>query len=95
MSKSKKDRREINAVKAWMEAASTDEQNALADAAGTSRGHLYHLATGRRICSADLGKRLEIAADAMRAYNPDLPRLKRTDLCPACAACEYARKCGA
>lgn len=82
-----------NPIKAWMSNATTGEQIKLAKAAKTSRGHLYHLSSGARTAGADLAKRLEIASTVLRNANKKLPLLKRTELCPACGSCEYAKRC--
>lgn len=84
-------------MKAWMLAASPEEQQRLADAAGTSRKYLYHLANDQaayaRGASPDLARRLEEAAIPINRQNPRLPRLLRVDLNAACRACDFARKC--
>ena len=88
---------DMSQLKAWMLLASTEEQKALASAAGTSRTYLYHLANDSagygRSASADLAGRLEAAAVSINAGNPRLPTLRRTDLCEACRSCSFARKC--
>jgi hypothetical protein len=87
----------MSQLKAWMRLASPDEQRALADAAGTSRQYLYHLANDRarygRGASPELATALERAAVEINRANPRLPRLLRTDLARACRDCEFARKC--
>lgn len=87
----------MNQLKAWMVEANPAEQQALADAAGTSRKYLYHLANDTaayaRGASADLARRLEEAAVEINRRNPKLPRLLRVDLNSACRRCEFARKC--
>jgi hypothetical protein len=40
---------------------------------------------------AGLARRVELSAEKLRAKNPDLPVLLRTDLCADCAKCEYAK----
>src|SRR5690348_12369784 len=84
----------VKVVKDWMAAANKTEQQQLADLAGTSRAHLYHLSAGRRTCGPDLARALELASTQLaEASRGRLPVLKRTDLCPACGRCEYAAKC--
>lgn len=84
----------ITPVKAWMSAATPDEQILLAQKAGTSRGMLFQLAGGHRQCSADLAGRIESASAAMaKASKGRLPKIVRTDICAACRVCQYAAKC--
>lgn len=84
----------MNAVKEWMSAANRAEQEQLAALANTSRAHLYHLRTGRRIASADLAQDLEAASSQLSvASRGRLKVLHREDLSHACGRCEYAKKC--
>lgn len=84
----------MTTLKLWMRAATPAEQELLAERAGTSRQYLYQLSSGFRVCSADLGSSLERETKAMaKASKGRLPIVYRTDLVPACAACEYAQKC--
>lgn len=84
----------MNTLKLWMRAATPDEQALLAERAGTSRQYLYQLSGEFRVCSADLGSALERETKAMaRASKGRLPIVYRTDLVPACRACEYAQRC--
>lgn len=84
----------ITPMKAWMSSATVDEQSALAKRAGTSRGYLYQLAGGHRQASADLGAAIERETRVMhRASKGRLPIVYRTDIVPACRACEFAQKC--
>src|SRR3954470_10389629 len=78
-----------------MAAASVEEQKQLAALAKTSRAHLYHLSAGRRVCGPDLALALENASRELRTTNDQLPVLQRTELCPACGRCEYAKRCAA
>jgi hypothetical protein len=88
---------DMSQFKAWMRIATPEEQRTLAEAAGTSRHYLYHLANDRsrygRSASADLAGRIEAASRVLCASNPKLPIIRRTDLCEACRSCEFARKC--
>lgn len=84
----------ITPMKAWMSAATPDEQHLLANRVGTTRGMLYQLAGGHRQASADMAGRIEAAASAMhKASKGRLPAIVRTDICAACRSCQYAAKC--
>lgn len=82
------------AMKAWMSAATSQEQETLAKAINSSRGYLYQLSSGERTASAEKARAIELAATTIRRKNKSLPVLLRTDLCPACRECEYAKQCG-
>jgi hypothetical protein len=78
----------------WMELATTAERKILAARAGTSHIYLYHIATGIRECSAMLAGEIEKASVKMhKASKKRLPKLLRSDLSKACAACPYSKKC--
>lgn len=84
----------ITPMKAWMAAATTDEQEVLAERIKSSRQYLYHLSSGNRTASAELGALIERETKAMsKTSNGRLPIVYRTDLVPACRACEFAKKC--
>ena len=84
----------ITPMKAWMSAATVDEQETLAARVGTTRGMLYQYAGGHRTASADRAGAIERAtAEMHKASKGRLPRVYRTDLAEACLQCEYARKC--
>lgn len=84
----------ITPMKAWMSAATADEQNLLAARVGTTRGMLYQWSGGHRQASADMAGRIEAATATMhKASKGRLPAIVRTDLCEACRACQYAAKC--
>lgn len=84
----------ISIVKAWMRAATKTEQEALADAAGTSVGMLRQYSGGYRQASAEMAGKLEAATAAMhKASKGRLPKIVRTDVCEACRQCQYAAKC--
>ena len=83
----------LNALKIWMRNASPEEQVKLAEAAHTSRGALYQVASGHRQFRPGKAGLLEDAAAALQAVNPTLPTLYKTDLAPECSACKYARQC--
>jgi len=82
------------AMKSWMAAATTAEQEQLAAAVGTTRGNLYQYAGGHRSASSERAGAIErVSAEMHKASNGKLPRLYRTDLAKACAECPFARKC--
>lgn len=84
----------ITALKAWMAAATPDEQEVLAEAIGSSRGMLYQYAGGHREVSAARAGQIEAATRAMaRASKGRLQPIYRTDLVQACRDCEYAQRC--
>lgn len=84
----------ISPMKQWMAAATVDEQQLLAQRAGTSRGYLYQIAGGHRQASAELGAAIERESRAMaKASKGRLPVIYRTDIVAACRACEFAQKC--
>lgn len=84
----------ITPMKAWMMAATPQEQEALAEMAGTSRAMLYQYAGGFREASAQRGGDLERVTKAMaKASKGRLPVVYRTDVVDACRQCEYAQKC--
>ncbi len=76
---------------AWLQLASVAEQEKLAKLANTTRATLHQLAGGHHIASAAKAAALEHASARMPEH---LPRLRRTDMCPACRVCEYAKRCG-
>jgi transcriptional regulator with XRE-family HTH domain len=81
-------------LKTWMTAAAPDEQEQLAQAAGTSRRHLYQVSNGERAFSPTKAALVERATHALhRQTSGRLPLLYRTDLAEACAGCEFAKKC--
>lgn len=81
-------------MRAWMAAATTKEQKELAERCGTSRQYLYQLAGGFRQASAELGAAIERETKAMHLTSKGrLPIVYRTDLVPACRACEFAQRC--
>lgn len=84
----------ITSMKAWMSAATVDEQETLAHRVGTTRGMLYQYAGGHRTASAERAGAIERAtAEMHKASKGRLPRIYRTDLSEACLTCEYAQKC--
>jgi DNA-binding transcriptional regulator YdaS (Cro superfamily) len=81
------------ALKLWMQAATPEEQEALASTVGTSRGTLYQYAGGHLQASASRGAAIERVTTEMRKANPRLPIVYRTDTVEACRDCEFARRC--
>lgn len=84
----------ITPMKAWMQAATTEEQLLLAERIESSRGMLFQLSGGHRQASAAMAGRIEDATAAMhKASKGRLPKVVRTDVCAACRSCQYAAKC--
>lgn len=89
----------ITPMKAWMRAATADEQELLAQRVGTSRQYLYHLAADPasnyyREPAAGLAGAIERETLAMaRAAKGRLPVVYRTDLVAACRECPFAKRC--
>jgi len=83
----------ITSIKAWMSAATVDEQTLLAERIGTTRAMLYQYAGGYRDCSAERAGEIErVTADMHRVSKGRLPKIVRTDVCAACRSCNYAAK---
>lgn len=77
-----------------MAVATSDEQAALAQLAGTSKNYLYQLAKQTRVASAELAAAIEKASHIVaRRSKGRLPKLPREQLCPACSTCPYQKKC--
>lgn len=84
----------ITSMKAWMSAATVQEQELLAQKVGTTRGSLYQYAGGHRRASAERAGEIEAVTREMhKASRGRLPEVLRTDLCEACLHCAYAQKC--
>jgi hypothetical protein len=87
----------MSAMKLWMRAASTKEQQELARRAKTSRAYLYVLANTTSEHSREprpsLAARIERASVVMREKNPKLPVVPRVSLNSDCRNCEYAKTC--
>lgn len=84
----------MNAMKRWMALATTEEQERLALAAGTSREYLYQMASGHRTPLSGLAARIEKGAYDLRKLSKGrLPVLLRTDLSSVCAGCPFAPSC--
>lgn len=84
-----------NALKTWMMAATPSEQQRLADAVcNGSRPYLYQLANEHTKPKAETASEIErLTARMNRETNGRLPVVWRAQIAPACASCEYARKC--
>ena len=84
----------LTPMKIWMDAATPDEQELLAQRVGTTRAMLYQWSGGHRKASAAKAGAIETATATMhKASKGRLPRVYRTDLCEACQQCAYAAKC--
>ena len=81
-------------LREWMSATCAAEHSILAKLAKTSRGHLYQLAGGHRVASAQLAGRIEQASAAMRVADKKLPLVGRASMCAACAKCPHYAKHG-
>ena len=83
----------------WMRRATTAQQQELADALGTSRAYLYHLAASpdkryAREPAPALAARIEDETARMHdATDGALPRLYRSDMNSACRQCQFAARC--
>jgi hypothetical protein len=78
--------------KRWWTRATKTDKTRLARLAKTSVGQLGQLAGGHRVSGPALARRIELGTVAI-ALHRELPLVLRSDLCPACHACEYARRC--
>lgn len=84
----------MNALKAWMQIATPEQQEDLATRAGTTRPYLYHLAGEFREATPVLAKYIEHASLEMhKETRGALPKVYRTDLNGACRQCDFAAKC--
>ncbi len=92
----------MNALKVWLRLATPAERQRLVHIAGTKVSYLYFLSNPAagygRTATASMASRLEAASDQIREEGGDavkrrLPRLLRTDLCPTCRGCSFARRC--
>lgn len=82
-----------NKMKEWLMKATKAEALSLAEKAGTSIGVLRQIAGGYRTdgvasTTPETAKAIEKAA----AKLPNLPELKRGDLCVACGKCEFYKE---
>jgi DNA-binding transcriptional regulator YdaS (Cro superfamily) len=67
---------------AWLADATAAQRARVAKAAGTSVNYLYQIGGGHRVTGAGLARSIELATGG---------DVLRTDLCPACSKCEYAK----
>lgn len=87
----------MNVLRKWLTKATPAERTALAKGAATTVGNLRQIAGGYRQTagivkmSPEMARLTEIAAERLRRKNPELPELPRTELCPACGRCEFAK----
>ena len=82
-------------LKEWLAVSSREEKEQLAEmATNGSVPQLYHLSGEQRNASAGKAGAIAKASELLHEANPKLPVLTRMDLCPACAECEYAQRCG-
>lgn len=82
-----------NAIKIWMVAATTAEQEEMAALAGTSRSMLYQYVTNRKASSERAAAIEEATKQMAKKSKGRLPVVYRTDLSTACSQCHFARKC--
>jgi hypothetical protein len=84
----------ITPFRAWMAAATTDEQQLLAERIESSLGTLHQYSSGHREMSPERGIAIErVTREMARVSKGRLPIVYRTDTVAACRGCEYARKC--
>ena len=84
----------MNAFKVWMEAASPEQQQRLADHLGTTRPVLYHYSSKFYQMSPERARKVEGFTIALhKETKGELPKVYRTDLNGACRECEFAAKC--
>lgn len=89
----------ITPMKAWLNAALTEEREFLAKQVGTSAQYLSHIAVNddksyKREPKAALAAAIERETKAMSKRSKGrLPVVMRTDLVEACRQCEFARRC--
>jgi transcriptional regulator with XRE-family HTH domain len=76
-------------LKQWLAAASPAQKKRLAELANTSLAYISHIASGRRIASADTAQALVKAAKQIKL--PGVSALKVEMICPACRACDYVK----
>jgi hypothetical protein len=79
-------------MKNWWRTAHKKDKERLAKLSGTTVGQLGQLAGGHRSASPESARRIEIASAKIAAATT-LPVVLRSDLCAACGACEYAKRC--
>ena len=83
-----------NKLKQWFGKATTAERAKLAQLSkltlASLRWHVGGYRNGGKVdIDPQLAKRMELAA--AKVHRDGLPALKRTDMCAACGACEFAK----
>lgn len=81
-------------LKQWLQKASKNQKAILASYADTSVGNLLQMAYGHRTPSAEMGAKIVSGVRRMIGKGYAVPAIKRSELVPACAKCEHAKKCG-
>jgi hypothetical protein len=80
----------VNALRTWLDAATPEVKNMLAELAKASKDMRQQWITGRRAMSAEKAGNL---VDAMLIINQQIPDapipLSRGDLCAACSKCPH------
>ena len=84
----------INALRRWFEAATMIDLDKLVKLAPMSKGALRQIAGSYRTggvahTTPEVARLIDIATHKMA--RDDLPGVKREELCPACAKCEYTK----
>ena len=83
-----------NAFKLWMNAASPEEQEALAAHLKTSRAVLYQYSGEFRQMPPTRARKVEeFTLKLHRDTKGRLPKVYRTDLNTDCRGCEFAQRC--
>lgn len=87
----------VNIFQKWMAQATFDEKTRMAELAGTTIGTLRQAAgayrtDGQLHVEPVLARRIELATIAL-SKEGKLPVLPREKLSPACAGCEFAKRC--
>ena len=83
-----------NKMREWIASATRTELDRLAKLAKTTVGTVRQIAGGYRTegearATPEVARNIELAA--IKVYREGLPSLKREDLCPACAQCEFLK----
>jgi hypothetical protein len=89
----------LNQMKLWMKTATTEEQRALAVAAGTTHNYLYHLSSDpsakyHRETHPETAAKIEAFTQELNKTNKGrTPIVYRTDIVTACRNCVFAQQC--
>jgi hypothetical protein len=86
-----------NKLKQWMRVASTEQKEQLALASGSSVPSIRLASNGYRTggevdLTAEFAQRIANGI-ALVNVGTKLPEVKQEDLCKACAACSYQKRC--